>query len=237
MMRRLVEAAVLALALSLTSAAPASAGTAALDFEEFCAAASNCDGAAIDSSFVGGLKNVSIFYGSRGTGATEALEEYSLRFAKSGFATLSNVAYGGIVNSVASILLLPDEGYSVRLGGFDLASLNGVVRETAYSIFGGDDGKGGAFEVVNPRVTLGGSSIDAVGSVLKVRGDWTSEAGITIEWGPDAQSVGLDNMVIWVEPVPGPIAGAGLPALLAVAGFAAWRQRRRRTQFGVRVGL
>ena len=225
MIRRLVAAATLA--FSMTCASSVSAGTGALDFEEFCAAAANCDGTEIANGFVGGLKNVSIFYGSRGTGATEALEENVLLFAKSGFATLSNLAYGGIANSVGSLILLPDEGYSVRLGGFDLGSFGGVERQTSYSIIGADDGKGGAFEIIKSQVTLGGSSIDAVGSVLKVRGDWKSEAGITIEWGPDAKSVGIDNMVIWVEPVPGPIAGAGLPALLAVGGLAVFRLRRR----------
>ena len=44
-------------------------------------------------------------------------------------------------------------------------------------------------------------------------------------WGySDSAPVNVDN--ISVTAVPGPIAGAGLPVLLASAGFGAWRRRK-----------
>lgn len=38
----------------------------------------------------------------------------------------------------------------------------------------------------------------------------------------------IDNVTSAAVPVPGPIAGAGLPILVGVAGFAAWRRRKAR---------
>lgn len=61
-------------------------------------------------------------------------------------------------------------------------------------------------------------------------GSWASSTGIGIqvqELQAD-RSVGIDNITFTVDPiqvVPVPVAGAGLPALLAIAGFAAWRRR------------
>ena len=61
-------------------------------------------------------------------------------------------------------------------------------------------------------------------------GSWASSTGIGIQI-QDLQadrSVGIDNFTFTVDPiqiVPVPVAGAGLPALLAIAGFAAWRRR------------
>ena len=58
-------------------------------------------------------------------------------------------------------------------------------------------------------------------------GAWNGAEGDTPENG--AALVGIVDVAVGVDPVavPGPIAGAGLPALLALGGFVLWARRRK----------
>lgn len=59
---------------------------------------------------------------------------------------------------------------------------------------------------------------------------WSGAAvtGFTLFPAAEASGIAFDNLkVTQAVPAPGPIAGAGLPALLGLMGFAVWRRRQQ----------
>ncbi len=207
------------------------AKAAVLNFDDVCTGAvtgsqpGGCNGGfAVPSNYTGGISNVTVSYlNSAGVGA--------LQLWRSGYNLLGNVAYNPYVGGRWSIFLSPAAGFKVNLTGFDLGVLNSLGAQTNVRVY--DLAGQPSFDFRQYNVTIG-TDLDQglADEISRYRsGSWVSSSGIGIEI-QDLQadrSVGIDNITFTVDPiqpVPVPVAGAGLPALLAFAGFAAWRRRR-----------
>ncbi len=217
-------------ALSVTLLYPqTNAEAAVLNFDDYCTGAvtwsqaGGCNGGyAIPSNYNGGIANVTVSYlNSAGVGA--------LQLWRSGFNLLGNVAYNPYSGGKWSIFLTPAAGFNLNLTGFDLGVLNSLGAPTNVRVY--DIGTHATL-YQSLGITIG-TDVDQGGAdeIMRFRASWTSTAGLGIEIQDllADRNVGIDNITFTVDPmqaVPVSVAGAGLPALLAFAGFAAWRHRR-----------
>jgi len=63
-------------------------------------------------------------------------------------------------------------------------------------------------------------------------GEYNSPFSGSLDFNVGGDPSGSTGVTIKIAAVPGPIAGAGLPALAAFAGFALWRRRREQALAG-----
>ena len=143
----------------------------------------------------------------------------------SSYSDLSGVAWGGAgdASGVAEILLRPLAGYQVTLQGFDLGAYPNTDRTTQVtirSLAGGVLATSGTF-------TVDGD----VRSSLAY--DITRTDGIRIQWGPNAYSVGIDNVRFTVSQaaIPEPASWAMMILGFGAAGGVMRRNRWRLSAF------
>lgn len=157
----------------------------------------------------------------------------SLYYWQDGYSQLSGVAYAAN-GAMGSITLKADRGYSLKLRGLLLGAWLGVDRNSSVRIV---NGVGDVLYESGAFVVPGASGTGIVGK-------WKAKKGITIEFGPDAYFVAIDQIdyslkrkdvptvpattpVASISPVPLP---AGLPLLAGGLGLLGLVRRRRRRQ-------
>jgi len=198
-----------AIALS-TSAATA----ATLTFDgDICGGAACNDSNLIDQSYGDIAGEVDVQYDAdRGTVALENLKAWNVNYE-----TLVDVAYSLNSGAGMAIDFVAAAGYSVSLGGFDIAPYANRVRDTRVVI---KDLAGG---------TLFDSGVftASTAGVTSYSFGYTSNVGLRIEFGPDSWDVGIDNIeynTAQINAVPLPAAGWMLIA--GVGGLMAMRRRK-----------
>lgn len=147
--------------------------------------------------------------------ATRGAEGANMSWWEDNYSTLTSVAYGTIGNT-AEIFLKPAVGYYVTLTGFQLGGYSNADQASQFTIV---DGLGNVLASSGLFLISGAVPFTSLGS-------FTSTNGIGIQFGPEAFNVGIDNIKFSVNAVPGPIAGAGLPVLLAAGAWYVGRRRR-----------
>jgi LPXTG-motif cell wall-anchored protein len=174
---------------------------------------SACSNNELISQDYGDTAQIDITYGN--TNAS------SVQFWANGYGSLDNVIFaGGSGAGSGTITFTPNAGFEVSLRSFRTANYNNVNRFLSYSV-----SAGGGFITSDTIAPSASASTD----IIVNSAYFTSS--IVLSWGPDSYYNGLDDITFDVRAVdtmavPGPIAGAGLPALLALGGFVAWRRRK-----------
>lgn len=204
--------------LSAIALSTSAASAATLTFDgDICNGGNSCsNGQTLDQSYGDIAGQVDIVYDAdRGTVAKE-----DILFWSTGYETLQNVGYSLSSGVGMAIDFVAAAGYSVTLGGFDIAPYVNRVRNTRLvikEIGGGTLYDSGVFQVSTDGVTNYGVP-------------YTSNTGLRLEFGPDSWDVGIDNIVYSTakinQPPAVPLPAAGWMLLAGLGGLCAARKRR-----------
>jgi hypothetical protein len=141
--------------------------------------------------------------------------ENSLKFWSTEYSDLINVAFGAI-DTTPEIFLSPSPGFQVTLNSFQLGAWPDMNRTTQVSLL---TGSGLTLFHIDPFIVSGTTSANFSFSGL------TSADGIRIQFGPDGNNVGIDNIDFTVAAVPIPAAGWLLG--IGLVGVCAVSRRRK----------
>jgi len=148
--------------------------------------------------------------------------------------TYSNLTAGfSVVNGFGTDNLQQNAGFVDKNGDFQLYHMDGF-GDFEYGIeWTGDKGGGGhPFTGTTLSFTITAPGLDFTSFQQSVGGDDAAYFALDIISGTNNGKTGLvdasEQPRVTVVSVPGPIAGAGLPGLMALFGFLGWRRMRRR---------
>jgi hypothetical protein len=173
-----------------------SAEAVTLDFTNAtCAGGQACTtspftGTVLDQSYGDIAGQVDVSHRAVMTAGNGATYENFLRFWDTGYAGLTNVAWAGHPNYIGEIRLTPSAGNTVSLTSLQLGLWPGGPNSSQVTIFDG-----------NYNI-LSSSGVVTVGATPRsFNFSLNSASGLIIQWGPDANSIGIDNVVFSVSPV------------------------------------
>ena len=141
-----------------------------------------------------------------------------LTYGSTGQGDLIGVAYAGNVGTyVGEIRLQTNPGYSITLTGLDLGLFGGLARETEIRVYDS------AYQSIYSSGTFSISS-----SLTHSHFDYslTSANGLVLQWGPNAETVRIDNVSFNVSAVPEPSVHALMLSGLLVIAYVVRRRKR-----------
>jgi PEP-CTERM motif-containing protein len=171
----------------------------------------------------------------------------NLAFWSTGFGDLKNVAWSNSFDGTApaEIFLKPTPGNLITLNGFDLAAyyfpdpcLASDAPPTCHRSPDGAQWFNTKFTILdgNDNILDNLASLDLSADVghYHYGKSWSSTSGIKIQYGLDADNIGIDNIDFYVggdddrfaDPVPEPASLTLLSGALAAIGLALCRRRR-----------
>jgi PEP-CTERM motif len=227
----ILSTAIIGAALGLGVNSPAQAVTTVLDFTgNICVGNSTgaCGNGSDISQSYGDSAIVDVGYRNVDANTNQTLYP-ALNFWASGYGDLVNVVYAGGTGRKAEITFAPTAGYEVSLLSFDAGCYNNAVgcRALPYSIAS-----------ISGSVFASGtvSTLHPLHGMLAVNSAYYA-SGIVLQWGPDSNNGGLDNIRFDVRRIVGPAVPEPATWAMMLAGFGivggAMRRRRATGVFAI----